>query len=371
MPIQWDQSSVATIELSATGAITSRVQAAGNPNGIFPWLVIDQNPANISKQLPPLHPLDDSDCLIASTLEDDSPASSLFPGRNVLLHPQNFLEGPEMAWETLDAILFTPESLAKIPAAARANLFAAGVELAILSPTPPDKTLPWQQTGRWWIASSNLHLPPSVDPDAYAPTNGWNAGRSSEFRQHIFLLGLIFALLIAGIILWRSRSMPMAIIVVSIAASVFFWMDASTFSPIFRRDGIVRLIDKATIEDDWTYQVSHRGTDFAIPLHDSIHPVFFNPLDVKMMNLTIDFDQNTRPLGISGRLLADEPFALMTRELSTASLPISLTNPPTTPMRLLAPDPIYRDFKIRGELTIPTPKDSPKDFWPGIALQHR
>jgi hypothetical protein len=86
-----------------------------------------------------------------------------------------------------------------------------------------------------------------------------------------------------------------------------------------------------------------------------------------MMNLTIDFDQNAHPLGISGRLLKDEPLALMTRHFETSSMPNSTTNPPTTPTRFLATDPIYRDFKIQGELTNPTPDQS----WPGIVLQHR
>src|ERR1700692_4318867 len=40
MPVRWD-TSTDTIQLSAPGAITSRVQTAGNPHGVFPWLVID------------------------------------------------------------------------------------------------------------------------------------------------------------------------------------------------------------------------------------------------------------------------------------------------------------------------------------------
>ena len=369
MPIEWNNLSASgTIQLSATGAIASRIQTTGNPHGVFPWLVIDQYPTNASATLPPLHPLEDSDCLIASTLEDDSPAATLFPGRRqILLHPTNILEGPEMAWETLDAILLTPEALAKVPAATRVNLFTAGVELVALADTRPDTILPWQKNGRWWIASSNLHLPPTIDADVYAPTDGWTAGRSSEFRRHLFLLGTIYALVLAGLALWRSRAMPTAIVTASIVACAIFWLDNNTWSPIFRRDTVISVIDKTAIDDHWTYQVSHRAADFIVPFDASIHPVSMDGTDLQMMNLTIDFDQNARPLGISGRLLKDEPLALMTRHFSTPSAPSSTTNPPTTPTRFLAADPIYRGFKIQGELTNQTPDGS----WPGIVLQNR
>ncbi len=370
MPIEWKNLSASgTIQLSAKGAITSRIQTTGNTHGIFPWLVIDQYPTDASATLPPLHPLEDSDCLIASTLEDDSIAATLFPGRRqILLHPTNILEGPEMAWETLDAVLLTPEALAKVPVSTRANLFAAGVELIALTDTRPDTILPWQKNGRWWIASSNLHLPPSVDTAAFAPTDAWIAGRSSEFRRHIFLLGTIFALVVAGLALWRSPSMPTAIITASIVASTIFWLDNNTWSPIFRRDTVIRVIDKTTIDDHWTYQTSHRAADFIVPFDASIHPVFMDATDLQMMDLTIEFmDPNARPLGISGRVPADRPFALMTRQFPVPPSPISLINPPTTPTRLLAKDPIYRDFKIQGELTTQTPDES----WPGIVLQHR
>jgi hypothetical protein len=370
MPIEWNNlTSNETIQLSATGAITSRIQTTGNTHGIFPWLVIDQYPANTDATLPPLHPLEDSDLLIASTLEDDSPAATLFPGRRqILLHPPKILEGPEMAWETLDVVLLTPEALAKVPVSTRANLFAAGVELVALSHAWPDRILPWHKEGPWWIASPNLHLPPPIDPDAFSPTDGWTAGRSRGFRRHIFLLGLIYSLVIAGLALWRSRAMPTAIITASIVACAIFWLDNNTWSPISRRDAVIRVIDKTAIDDHWTYQVSHRAADFIIPFDASIHPVFMDASDMRMMNLTIDFMGPTaRPLATSGRLPADRPFALMTRRFPVPPSPISLMNPPTTPTRLLANDPIYRDFKIRGELTNPTPDQS----WPSIVLQHR
>ncbi len=132
MPVRWDISSANSlsgiIQLSASGAITSRVQPAGKPRGIFPWLVIDpnshdvrwQSPAGSEAIFPALHPLEDSDCLVASTVDEDSAAGDLFPGRRlILVHPPNLVEGPAMAWETLDAVLLTRDVLARIPAPAQ------------------------------------------------------------------------------------------------------------------------------------------------------------------------------------------------------------------------------------------------------------
>ncbi len=64
---------------------------------------------------PSLHPLEDSDWLVASSLDDDSAAArAVSPGgiRLSFMLPSG-IEGPAMAWETLDAILLTPDALAK------------------------------------------------------------------------------------------------------------------------------------------------------------------------------------------------------------------------------------------------------------------
>jgi hypothetical protein len=377
MPVQWDISSAnsgGTIQLSATGAISSRVQSAGYPHGIFPWLVVDRNVRDIrwhllgdsGQDFASLHPLEDSDCLAASTLDNDSAAGALFPGRRlVLLHLTNGVEGPPTAWETLDALLLTPDALAKTSISARADLFAAGVELAAIQPTRPDAILPWRRDGQWWIASSNLPGPASVDSDAYAPTFGWTAGRSADFRRHIFLLGTIYCLVIAGLALWRSRWMPAAIVAASILAGSFFASDNRKYSPVFRRHGIVRLIDEAAIDDHWVFQISHRDAEFRMPVEGFSHPIFFDSSEPQTMNLTLDCGDHGQPVAISGRLSADEPLALMRRQ---ASLEISREMPVvpvSSPLRLLAADPIYRGFTLVGQLNDPIPDES----WPTVVLK--
>ncbi|MGD0460951.1 MAG: hypothetical protein ABSB74_00540 [Tepidisphaeraceae bacterium] len=380
MPVRWDISSANTssgiIQLSASGAIASRVQWSGNPRGIFPWLVFDRNAGDVRWQLPAasgvdfpaLHPLEDSDCLVVSTLDDDSPAAALFPGRRlILLHPPINVDGPAMAWETLDAVLLTPDALAKISPSAGADLFAAGVELAVIGEARPDAMLPWRHNGRWWIACSNLRFPATVDSDAYAPAYGWIAGRSGDFRLHIFLLGAIYCLIVCGIALWRSPWMPAAIVAASICAGFVYASENRKYSPVFRRSGVVRLIDEAAFNDHWVYQVSHRDAEISVPVEDSIHPIFYDSSQPKMMNLTIDFGDHGQPVAISGRLVADQPLALMSRRLQSGNEGAGLVNPPTSPMRLLATEPIYRGFRLQGELGSPMPDDS----WAGIVLRQR
>ncbi len=229
----------------------------------------------------------------------------------------------------------------------------------------PDAMLPWRHSGRWWIASSGLRFPTTVDSDAYAPTYGWIAGRSGDFRLHVFLLGAIYCLVVSGIALWRSRWMPAAIVALSIGAGLFFASDNRKYSPLFIRTGMVRLIDQASFTDQWVYQVSHRDFEIKMPIRDSIHPIFEGASQPQMMDLTIDFNDRGEPLAISGRLKADQPLALMTRRLQSVQPYHLLVNPPTSPIRLLASDPIYRGLRLQGELGDPLPTES----WPGIVLR--
>lgn len=378
MPVRWDissgNSSGGIIHLSASGAIAARVQWTGNPHGVFPWLVIDPNVRDVRWRLPDgsagdfpsLHPLEDSDWLVASSLDDDSAAAALFAGRHpIVIHAPSGIEGPAMAWETLDAVLLTPDALAKLSWPDRRDLFAAGVELAVMTQARPDGILPWQRRGPWWVASSDLHLPPMVDADAYAPTYGWTAGRGADLRRHIFLLGVIYCLIVAGVALRRSRWTPAAIVAISILAGFVFASENRKYSPVFRRGGIVRLIDGSALEDQWVYQVSHRDADFQMAVENSVRPVFFDRSQPRGMNLTIDCEDSGQPIAISGRLTADEPLAIMRRRLSTTIATAPLVAPPTTPLRLLASDPMYGRFTIAGQVGGVAPDQS----WPTLVLK--
>jgi hypothetical protein len=367
MPVRWEDAQ--TVQLSASGAITTRLETIDQPRGVFPWIVIGPNVANVSdRTLPPLHPLEDSDCLVADAVSNDSPAGSLFPNRRMIgIHVNaDELTGPAMAWQTLDAILLTPAEFAKMPHPMRRQFFAEGVALAVLSDRQPDVPLPWTRSGQWWIASAGMALPPMVCADAYAPTYGWTAGRSPSFRRRTFLFGAIYCLLVCGVGLWRSRWMPAGIVAASIVATLVFAFDNQRQSPIFRRSGLVRLIGPATLEDDWLFQVSHRPAQFTLPLENSVHPIFYDESQAGSLNLTLDCDGRGQPTAIAGRLCADEPLALMRRRMPTQPAD---RRPPTqsatSPLRLLATESIYPGFSLAGQVDAPPTDDS----WPTVVLQ--
>src|SRR5208337_186605 len=134
MPVRWE--GLQAVQLSASGAITTRLETVDQSRGVFPWVVIGPNVANVSdRTLPPLHPLEDSDCLVADVVSNDSDAGSLFPNRRMIaIHVDaDELTGPAMAWQTLDAILLTPAGFDKIPQPMRHQFFAEGVKLVVLS----------------------------------------------------------------------------------------------------------------------------------------------------------------------------------------------------------------------------------------------
>ncbi|MGD0767204.1 MAG: hypothetical protein ABSB42_03170 [Tepidisphaeraceae bacterium] len=366
MPVRWENSQ--TVQLSASGAITTHLETVDRPRGVFPWIVIGPNVANVSdRTFPPLHPLEDSDCLVADAVANDSDAGSLFPNRRMIaVHVDlDDLTGPAMAWQTLDAILLTPAGFEKIPEPMRRQFVAEGVELAVLSDRQPDARLPWKRSGQWWIASAGMGLPPMVCAEAYAPTYGWAAGRSQAFRRRILLFGAIYCLLVCGVGLWRSRWMPAGIVAASIVAAAVFAFDNQRQSPIFQRSGIVRLIGPATLEDDWLYQVSHRPAQFTLPLENSVHPIFYDESQAVSLDLSLDCDGRGQPTAITGRLSADEPLALMRRRMPTEPADRRPpTQPATSPLRLLATESIYPGFSLGGQLDAPTTDDS----WPTAVL---
>jgi hypothetical protein len=366
MPVRWEDSQA--IQLSASGAIATRLETIGQSRGVFPWIVIGPNVANVSDPtLPPLHSLEDYDCLVADAVSNDSDARSLFPNRRMIaVHVDaDELTGPPMAWETLDAILLTPAEFEKIPPSMRRGLFAEGIELAVLSDRQPDAPLPWNRSGQWWIASAGMGLPPIVCADAYAPTYGWAAGRSPAFRRRILLFGAIYCLLVCGVGLWRSRWMPAGIVAASILAAAVFAFDNQSQSPIFQRSGTVRLIGPAAIEDDWLYQVSHRPAQFTLPLESSVHPIFYDESQAESQNLTLDCDGRGQPTAITGRLSADAPLALMRRRMPTEPADRSPpTQPAASPLRLLATESIYPGFSVAGQFDAPA-----ANTWPTVLLK--
>jgi hypothetical protein len=375
MPVQWDMAHPgAKIQLSADNAITSAVSTGDNSQGVFPWLVINSNAQNVNASLPialneSLHPLDESERLIASTDMDLTGASvmDLFPGHKinlVQLDSANPIPGPPMAWETLDALILTPEEFSRIPIATRQSLLAAGVTLAVGSVNPPDKQLPWEKFGLFgWVTSGRTTIPSSINPDAFDPILGWPAGRTSAFRWRTVELAIIFSLLAGGVALWKSRPMPVAMAALCILAMGALAWDNQSQSPIARASGTIYANDDAiSVADQWLYQISHREAHFDVPVTGMVQPIASDQSELNARDMTLVCNDNGDPVSITGKLHADCNLALLIRQIAQSPKP--QTSQIDSPLRKLIQESIYPQCTIVGQ----SPAHEGAD-WPCIMVQ--
>jgi hypothetical protein len=370
MPVQWDLASSdagnTSIELSADGAATSRLENVRATHGIFPWLGLDRNISNIRGATFDLHPLEDSDRLIATDSDDPSLPNELFPDRHVIAI-RCTIEGPAMAWESLDGVILTPGQLAKLSPEYRRQLLAAGVTLAITGDKPSDD-FPWQKTGRLWILSSGLSFPLPVNQDALTPTLGWVAGRSTAFRSRIVLDSLLFCFLLGGIALWKSRWMPVAVVLFCISYSTWIIRENQHQSPVSQAVGTVHVAAPFLATNDvWLFQQSHRDASFSIEIAGMIEPIFPDSAQIPESNLTLICDSTGEPRVLSGQLKADIPLAILSREFQPPENQ-SVVTPVTSPLRTLVTDSIYPGRVILEQINGVEDTDSPLR-WPTIVLR--
>lgn len=377
MPVQWDLSAAnASIDLSADGAMSVRMDRVGSSVGVLPWLAVEDNVGNIRWRAGgaaaagfdrPPHALDDSDRLVATNVDDSSLLKDMLGSSRVVpirLDTMRPIAGPAMAWESLDALLVTPAGWLNIPPDLRRGLYAANVALAVVSVAPPDDALPWRRQGRLWVAQSGIALPSTVDSQTYAPTLGWTAGRSAVFRRRVVILGALFCILAGGVYLWRSRWMPAAMVLLAVVFAAAATWDNRSRSPLAQIVGEMRLRGPSDVADTWLYQLSHRDADFSIPVGGLIHPVAGDPQQWPSLNLVLHCGADGHPRWLTGHLKADQPLAIMTRWLAPADHAVATTRA-TSPMRVLAGQSIYADFSVAGQA------GGGPDRWPTIILRPR
>jgi hypothetical protein len=371
MPVRWSIDSSggvgATVRITAPGAITTSVSSV-NPDGIAPWIVFDPHATAGDKQFE-LHPLEDSDFLVGNFVSDETDIARLFPNQHIVtVHVDaRDLQSPPMAWETLDAVVLTNEEWRQLGESARDQLFVEGITLAVRLDSKPEGELPWRADGAWWIASADLKLPGIVNADAYAPTDGWSPGRSVEFRKRTFLFAAMYCLVCVGVFLWRSRWMPAAFVVVSIVAGAAIAGENRRESPISACSGTVLVKDEITLADMWVFQMSHRPVTFHVPTGAMVAPVLSDESQFESAGLTLECGNDGEPTAIDGRLSADEPLALVRRRfLADPSSPPDLLKA-TSPLRLLAGESIYHQFRIVGQLA----ESTDENVWPTIVFLRR
>ncbi|MDP9174774.1 MAG: hypothetical protein M3O30_13055 [Planctomycetota bacterium] len=365
MPVQWDRAQRSTddavIDLSADGAIGAHVRIGDSMHGTFAWLVVSDDPHNVQLRIAggsetslnaPLHPLEVENRLIASAGADDSLSEDIFPQHQKIrihLNSTDFLNGPAMAWESLDALILTPAELAAISTKKQQELLADGIVLAVTGDLPPSTKFSWQKSGRLWTAATNLPVPPVIEPRAYAPTFGWIGGKSTGIRQRGLLLGAVFCILAWGLGLWRGAWMPVAMFFLSAAAIVVFGIYRDYQSPAAITGGKIQLAGlPIAMEDCWIYLRSHKDVEFEQPVDGIVSPVFFDEADFQQENLTFICDSLGEPIFLAGHLQADWPLAIWCRRIAQP-LPQTELNTATSPLRALNVRSIYPGFLIAGQ----------------------
>jgi hypothetical protein len=384
MPVRWDFSqpppSGSQIILTGDGAITSRVSGISLSQGIFPWLAIRPNINQIRAQTPggaeslaqPLHPLADAQRLVGvagDVAGDDlSAAAALFSGESVVsirldsLHP---IAGPASAWESLDGLLLTPAQWGDLSRETRRGLFAAGVTIAVSGNVRPGNSFAWQQSERWWIARP-ISLPRAVNPDAFAPTEGWDFAAPAELRRKTVLLGILFGIFAGAVGLWRNRWTPAALAVI---AAMFCMAAGAKYSAprIGLVRGTVRIAGTPPLADLWSYLQSRRDADFNIAADGIVLPIFLDESQPDRCELLLNCDGAGEPISLSGRLRAEEPIALFCRIVSEQLDPA--TAAVTSPLRALATPAIYPGLSIAGQNSSGTSASDDPARWPTIQLK--
>ena len=182
----------------------------------------------------------------------------MFPGKTIVpvaLDLSRPLLEPVEAWESLDAIVLTESTAARLNERQRAALLSSGMTIAIHAMQPPN--LRWwpRRVGDYWVMHWDVAGPTSVlSPDAYMPTYDWEHGWPAAFRHQVVLFGVIFAILAMGIVLWPSRWAVVAFLVLSVAMAGGFGYWYARQSPVLKLEAGV-LIRTGEIEqrDTWSW----------------------------------------------------------------------------------------------------------------------
>lgn len=337
------------VELTGEEAITTRFAGQPGAHVVVPFLALD---ATVRDSQLELHALDDSDCLVGDGGDDPAAAGKLFPAKRLItvrLDPVHPIQGPAMAWETLDGLLVTPIGLANISDEMLRELNVAGVTIAVSGESEPRSVLAWRREGGLWIARGVPSITASATPDAYAPTLQWLGGKSLDFRRQIVLLGTLFGILAGGVCLTRSRWSAIAaaglVTTFGLAAD---WNNRG-FSPVASAMGIVQFdVDrKLAVADVWVFEQSHRDADFDLAVSGSVHPIAMENSQWRNWNLVLTCGSDGTPVSLSGRLKANEPLAVVMRRVAAAG--ILSGGPVDSPMRLLAAPSLYGEYEIAGQ----------------------
>jgi hypothetical protein len=317
------------LKLTAEGAVPVWLDVGSTGNAIdvtVPLLVVRAPLGPLSWSLPNgrsgrlearLTPLGEEDRLVAHSGTDAADAASLFPGKTIVpiaLDLAAPLQAPRavMAWEVLDGLVVD-----RAPGNHQVSfLTVGGTAVVVRSATAPEPGwLQWQWVGKTWV----MFQPPAgprgvVVPAAYDAASGWNPGRPPHLRRQALLLAAVFAIVVVGLTLWRSRLAVAAVVALSVVATgaLVFWtarqstVEGAGGTVLVRRGGLFQ-------GDEWVYFKSLAPAAAEFPCYAGTKPIFSSAEDVERTGMRLECNPDGIPLRFTFRLQPDATIAFLTR----------------------------------------------------------
>jgi hypothetical protein len=285
MPVRIDLPGPVTI--SADGAVPSQFHSSSSSaSAIVPLLIF----ATEARQLridgsplpgdPPLRPLSSHQQLVAVAGTGDRLAAKMFPGESILtihVDPLDPLPGPELAWQTLDALIVDGPWPGSFDSRKLPGLLAGGTEVALHSPNRPDDALPWEPIDGGWVLRPSIAGPLGCDGSdaAYLPWSAWHPDLPAAVRFQVVLAGVLFSLAVLACLLLPRRFLIHAVAAATICAIVAIECWQSRTPKLFLAQGSVMIEGQPLLQTDrWQFLTSRQSTAGEIECTGECWPVF-------------------------------------------------------------------------------------------------
>jgi len=238
------------------------------------------------------------------------------------------LAGPTVAWQTLDAVV-----LDRAPTGdATQILLAGGTDIVVRADNVPDTVWPWRRDGAWWILDAAGRFAAVPSDSAYEAVAGWQPTLDVTIREQWVLVGVVVAILLMGLRLWKSKMAPYAALVLGAGVAILLMT-------LQRQDqaetGGQVLIDAPYMaEDDWTFV---RG------IHPSHDYIAWNADEVLAPVLpehgSVQVDLEITGLGdpqrIGYRLGENQTLAFVAKSVDVGKMPMNLARNLDSPVRMI------------------------------------
>ncbi|HWE94879.1 MAG TPA: hypothetical protein VG269_13015 [Tepidisphaeraceae bacterium] len=367
--------------LRGQNAVPTQISAANKRiDAIIPWLAVRtihdvQWSAPGTGERPvdwPLHALGEDERLIGFAGADPDALAPLFPGRTLLRVPLDLarpLAGPTQAWEALDGIVLDAAAASRMDESQLRGLVEAGTAVAIRSERRPGGPWAWRKQSAYWVLHVPLSGPQSafVPEGAYDPTQAWLRGWPVDFRRHVILAAVLFAILATGVTLWRSRwSVLVSLALCATSAGLIMLWRARQPITLQAGGSVLVLGELTTQRDDWTYRAVLRPVDGSFAWQPATRPVFAYPRQIDDSQVRLTCAADGRPLAFRYSQKPRQSLAFLTRSLLSARLPLAPTMPISSPLRTLA-DSLYAGpgDRLLGQVM----QQGDEGRWPDVVVE--